>query len=454
MSSIQELIALKQNAEIFTEEQINAFIDQLLNGSLHDAQIGAFLMAVFLKGMTSEESAALTSAMKKSGDVLDWPAEWKYQVVDKHSTGGVGDKISLILAPAVASCGLKLPMISGRSLGFTGGTLDKLESIPGFNIKFSPEDITKALETAGCCIVGQTATLVPADKILYSIRDITSTVGSFPLIASSIVSKKAAGYISALVLDVKYGSGSYQKTLFQAEELASLMVDISCQLGIKTSAVITHMDHPIGKMVGNAVEVIESIECLQGKGPNDLMELVTTQGGVLLYLKGICESPEKGKEEIERRIKNGDALKTFEEMAIIQGVEKTVAENLCKNPYSVLSLSSNNTILHASSSGFISDMKAISFGEVSSRLGNGRQVPTDDVTYDTGIQILRHVGDEVKSGDPILKVYHKEKTLDAGFKSKLEQAVTVSSTKPKPRNRVEKVIHRSSSSSRIFMVSQ
>eukprot|EP00795_Rhopilema_esculentum_P005197 gene5197-332_t len=273
-----DLIGIKRDGGNLSPDQIAHFIRGIVEGNVHGSQLGAMLMAIYLKGMNHDETIGLTHSMLNSGEIFSWPDEWKHLVVDKHSTGGVGDKVSLPLAPALAACGLKVPMISGRSLGFTGGTLDKLESIPGFRTSLTKDEIINIVKEVGCCIVGQTESIVPADKILYSIRDITGTVACIPLVASSIISKKAAEKPKALVLDVKCGNGCFNKTKEVADALAKAMVLASNGLGIQTTAFITEMDNPIGRAIGNSVEVAESLECLHGKGPKDLKELICMQG--------------------------------------------------------------------------------------------------------------------------------------------------------------------------------
>ncbi|NWS61577.1 TYPH phosphorylase, partial [Chunga burmeisteri] len=272
------LIRKKRDGERLEEEEIQSFVRGVTEGTAQQGQIGAMLMAIRLRGMDAAETLALTRAMAASGRALAWPPAWRGLLVDKHSTGGVGDKVSLALAPALAACGCKVPMISGRGLGHTGGTLDKLEAIPGFCISQRPEQMQSILERVGCCIVGQSEELVPADRVLYGLRDVTATVDSLPLITASILSKKAAEQLSALVLDVKFGSAALYPTQESARELAQSLVAVGEQLGIHMVAVLSRMDEPLGRCVGNSLEVLEALECLEGGGPPDLRELVTTLG--------------------------------------------------------------------------------------------------------------------------------------------------------------------------------
>ncbi|CAL8386625.1 unnamed protein product [Boreogadus saida] len=294
MLSIPDLIKKKRDGNALSDEDIQFFLQAVVKKTIQEAQTGAMLMAIFMKGMVATETMALTKAMKLSGEVLSWPEEWAELVVDKHSTGGVGDKVSLVLAPALAACGLKVPMISGRGLSHTGGTLDKLESIPGFNVGQPLPKLRSILAEVGCVIVGQTVSLVPADRILYALRDATSTVESLPLITGSIISKKAAESLNSLVLDVKFGGSAICKDLASAKALGESLVTAGNNLGMNTRAVFTHMSNPIGRCIGNSVEVIESLETLKGKGPSDLMELVSTLGGVLLVMTGKVSSLSEG----------------------------------------------------------------------------------------------------------------------------------------------------------------
>ncbi|XP_062339714.1 thymidine phosphorylase isoform X3 [Osmerus eperlanus] len=280
-ATYQELIRKKRDGGQLTQREIRDFVQGVKLKTIQESQIGAMLMAIWQKGMETEETHALTKEMMLSGEVMSWPAEWEGLVVDKHSTGGVGDKVSLVLAPALAACGCKVPMISGRGLAHTGGTLDKLESIPGFNIYQPVQQLQRILAEVGCCIVGQTETLVPADKVLYALRDATSTVDSLPLITGSIISKKGAESLSALVLDVKFGRAALYKDLASAKTLAQSLVTVGNSLGMRTGAVLSRMDAPIGRCVGNSLEVIESLEILKGRGSHTLIDLVTTLGTVL-----------------------------------------------------------------------------------------------------------------------------------------------------------------------------
>ncbi|KAK0135944.1 Thymidine phosphorylase [Merluccius polli] len=354
MLSIQDLIRKKRNGGTLSDEDIRLFIQAVAKQHMQESQIGAMLMAIWMKGMVVTETMALTKEMMLSGDVMSWPEEWAGLVVDKHSTGGVGDKVSLVLAPALAACGCKVPMISGRGLCHTGGTLDKLESIPGYNINQPLHKFQSMLEAVGCFIVGQTETLVPADRVLYALRDATSTVDSLPLITGSILSKKGAESLNCLVLDVKFGRSALYKDEASAKELAQSLVNAGNGLGISTGAVLSHMNAPIGRCVGNSVEVIESLETLKGNGPSDLMELVTTLGGVVLQMTGRVSSLSEGSAKIYESLIGGEALAKFQAMMEAQGVTNEDARLLCSahaDYYSVLRKAQHQTELQTDTDG-------------------------------------------------------------------------------------------------------
>ncbi|XP_062339713.1 thymidine phosphorylase isoform X2 [Osmerus eperlanus] len=353
-ATYQELIRKKRDGGQLTQREIRDFVQGVKLKTIQESQIGAMLMAIWQKGMETEETHALTKEMMLSGEVMSWPAEWEGLVVDKHSTGGVGDKVSLVLAPALAACGCKVPMISGRGLAHTGGTLDKLESIPGFNIYQPVQQLQRILAEVGCCIVGQTETLVPADKVLYALRDATSTVDSLPLITGSIISKKGAESLSALVLDVKFGRAALYKDLASAKTLAQSLVTVGNSLGMRTGAVLSRMDAPIGRCVGNSLEVIESLEILKGRGSHTLIDLVTTLGGLLLVMSSRSASLEEGKRAVARTLQDGSALAKFQAMMQAQGVANHVACSLCAahtDYYRVLRRAQNQTELETQRQG-------------------------------------------------------------------------------------------------------
>ncbi|XP_047470645.1 thymidine phosphorylase-like isoform X4 [Penaeus chinensis] len=385
---------------------------------------GALLMAVKLQDMTDAETIALTKGMRDSGSVFSWPKDWR--VVDKHSTGGVGDKVSLALAPALAACGFKVPMISGRGLEHTGGTLDKLESIPGFKVSLTEAEMKKALEEVGCCIVGQTADIVPADRRMYAARDVTSTVKSVPLIVSSIISKKAAETVSGLVLDVKFGGGAFMKTQEEAGALAKKMVDVANGVGMATTALLTTMDVPLGRAIGNALEVRESLECLRGNGPEDLEELVTYLGGELLLSAGAASTLEEARQKLAKTLRDGSARTAFCNMIQKQGVTKSVAEALCGDvpDYSHLPSSVHVTAIKAASSGVLVGMDAMAMAKISLQLGAGRNKVGDPINYSVGIMLVKVVGESVKEGETWAELHH-DSPLPPSLLQKMQGAVTI-----------------------------
>lgn len=427
--SIPELLQKKKNGDQLTSEEIHLFIQSVVTGMAQDCQIGAMLMAMYLKGLTDQETVSLTTAMVHSGDQLSWNPEWKDLLVDKHSTGGCGDKISLVLAPALAACGFKVPMISGRGLEHTGGTLDKLESIPGFCVQLLEKEMQSALETAGCFIAGPTATLAPADKELYKRRDVTATVDSIPLCVASIISKKVAEGTKTLVMDVKVGEAAFFKSEDEARTLASKLIKVSAGLGVQTRVALTNMDSPIGQAVGNSLEVAEAIDCLKGKGPHDVVELVATLGGIVLEMKGHAKTLKEGKETVLNVLNSGEALEKFRLMLICQGVAKEVATALCQGDMcSVLpSVPPDHiTITKAYSSGTITKVDALKVAKAVWKLGAGRSKADEPIDHRVGIRLLRMQGEKVKEGDGLIEIYHNSPQLNADIHRQLEEAILIS----------------------------
>ncbi|XP_072233717.1 thymidine phosphorylase-like [Leuresthes tenuis] len=435
MLSIPDLIKKKRDGGQLSDEEIKVFINAVTNKTMQESQIGAMLMAIWQKGMKPTEVQTLTREMMSSGEVMSWPVEWKTLMVDKHSTGGVGDKVSLVLAPALAACGCKVPMISGRGLAHTGGTLDKLESVPGFNVYQSADQIRDILASVGCCIVGQTERLVPADRVLYALRDITSTVDSLPLIAGSIISKKGAESLSALVLDVKFGRAALYKDLQSAEELAKLLVSAGNGVGIRTAAVLTRMDCTIGRYVGNSLEVIESLEALKGRGPDDLMELVTTLGGVLLMQTGLAADLPDGRKQISDAVTGGAALSKFQVMMEAQGVDKGTARSLCSTNtdyYSVLRKADHQLELKAPADGVVVDINGMDLAQVLHHLGAGRSKAGEDVNHSVGAELLVALGQRVAKGTPWLRLHFDDPAPTQEQITWLENSLTVD-PKAKPQ---------------------
>src|SRR5215813_7598767 len=395
-----DLIRKKRDGQELSVPEIEFIVRGYTAGELPDYQISSWLMAVLLRGMTRAETAALTQAMLHSGEVLEWN-ELPQKKVDKHSTGGVGDKTSLILAPIVAAGGLVVPMISGRGLGHTGGTLDKLEAIPGFNVNLSSDEMRKVLAACGACMIGQTASIVPADKKMYALRDVTGTVESPALICASIMSKKLAEGIDALVLDVKIGSGAFMKQEDSAAHLAQLMVETGERMGKKVVALLTDMDQPLGRTVGNALEVMECIEVLKGGGPDDLKNLTLELSAWMFYLGERTKSVEEGRKLAAALIANGDACKKFAEMVRLQGGEERVLENP-----GLLPTARNKVEVESSTAGYISRMDCEKIAIASLVLGGGRSTKEDVIDPAVGLTVHKKVGDKVAAGEPLGTVHY------------------------------------------------
>ncbi len=418
------IIRAKRDKERLTSDQIKFMIDQYSKDELPDYQMSAFLMAAFLNGLNAEESSALTESMLYSGDVLDL-SEVPGIKVDKHSTGGVGDKISLLLAPIVASCGVPVPMISGRGLGHTGGTLDKLESIPGFRTDLDLKRYREVLKKHNMVLIGQTAEIAPADKRIYALRDVTATVESIPLIAASIMSKKLAEGINALVLDVKVGSGAFMKTRLEAQKLAEKLVAIGEQFDKRTIAYMTNMDQPLGRYIGNWLEVLESVQGLKGQGPEDVMELTHLQAGTMIYLGGKADSVEQGIELSHEAVESGKAFEVFKALAAEQGGDTSVLDNTDAYPQA-----EHQFDLKAFEEGYISRFDAYQIGMAALELGAGRKTKEDKVDPVAGIEMVRKTGDQVQKGETIIRCYTNRKDVESVTTKQLENSVVISSKKP------------------------
>ncbi len=400
-----DLINKKKYNQALTREEIKFIIDGYTKGEIPDYQMSAFLMAVYFNDMTAEESTALAMAMRDSGEVLDL-SDIEGTKVDKHSTGGVGDKVSIVLAPLVAHLGAKLAKMSGRGLGHTGGTIDKLESIPGFNVVLPLEQFKKQVVDLGCAIVGQSGDIAPADKVIYALRDVTATVDSMPLIASSIMSKKLASGADAIVLDVKVGSGAFMKTLKDAEELSRIMVDIGKKAGKKVTAILTGMEEPLGHKIGNALEIYESVQTLEGNGPEDLTQVVSVISGHLLKHAGVVKSYKEGYKLSYDTLRNGSALNKFYEFVSAQGGDI----NFLKNKDGILT-KSNTYEIKSSKDGFLEKVDALNFGIAAMKLGAGRATKDDVINLFVGIDLHKKIGDPVKKGEVICTIYHEDKGL-------------------------------------------
>ena len=422
-------------------DSIADIVNGVVDGSLSDELVIDWLRDIFENGLDENSTIFLTKAMRDSGKVLAWPKDWSHLVVDKHSTGGVGDKVSIILAPALAACGLKVPMISGRGLGHTGGTLDKLESIAGFRVDLSINELQKQVEEIGFAMVGQTDSLVPADRRMYALRDVTGTVASIPLITSSIVSKKAAEGISALVLDVKYGRAAFMTEREQAEALSQSMADAANGMGIATSVVLSTMDQPLGCAVGNALEIVESVETLCGRGPHDLEELVCVQAGILLAASGIAENMEEGALMIHNSLNDGSAFTKFLDMVEAQGGNRNdfASDHAMLSSLGLLGDDLLSTEIYTEKKGWIKDIDAMSIALACLELGSGRKTLTDSVDHSVGAIIEAQVGDEVEIGDPLIVIYHR-KELPDGLSEKISSAFSVSLEQVSVESRISQII--------------
>ena len=374
----------------------------MVEGTIPDYQISALLMAIYFQGMTDEEQASLTMKMLASGDQLDLSAISGVKV-DKHSTGGVGDKTSLPLAAMVAALGIPVPMISGRGLGHTGGTLDKLEAIPGYRIDLSEAEFIDQVARDGLAIVGATGEVAPADKEIYALRDVTDTVDSIPLIASSIMSKKIASGTDALVIDVKTGAGAFMKTLDDSRALAKALVTIGQQVGLDCKAIISDMNQPLGNKIGNALEIEETIDLLKGQGPADLLELVLTLGSYMAVMGGKATDLEQGRAKLLQTIEDGSALAKFEQLVIDQGGDARVIED-----YTVMPQTKYKIAYQAKRSGVLAKLTADEIGKAAMVLGGGRQQAEDQLDYAVGIELHKKLGDPVETGEPILTIYSNQ----------------------------------------------
>ena len=419
-----DVIRKKRDGVELSQAEIEGLVNAYTEGSIPDYQVSAWLMAVVLKGMTRAETAALTDAMLHSGDVLDL-CSLPRRKVDKHSTGGVGDKTSLVLAPLAAAGGVAVPMISGRGLGHTGGTLDKLEAIPGFNVNLPVAEFRRVLEICGCAMIGQTAEIAPADRKLYALRDVTGTVESPYLICASIMSKKLAEGIDALVLDVKTGSGAFMKSEKDAAFLAELMVETGERMGKQVVALITDMDQPLGNMIGNALEVVEVVDVLRGAGPEDLRELCLELAGWMLHLGGVSKTVAEGKQESARLISSGKALERFRQMVELQGGDPRAIDDLKRLPQA------QHTIPVASAkAGYLTAMQCEQIGTACVILGGGRERKEDAVDPAVGIVLHKKVGDRVATGDAIATIYYNAEAQAARARQLIEASCEIAEGPP------------------------
>ncbi len=413
-----DIITKKRDGGVLTNQEIDFFIDGYVEGKIPDYQVSALLMAIVFKGMTNDEIVHLTDRMEHSGDVMDL-SSIPGKKVDKHSTGGVGDKTSLALGPMVAACGAIVAKMSGRGLGHTGGTLDKLESIPGMNVFLEEEQFMDILRSNGVAIAGQTGTLVPADKKLYALRDVTGTVESIPLIASSVMSKKLASGSDCILLDVKFGNGAFMKTREDAKKLAKIMCAIGNSLNRDTRAVLTSMEQPLGFAVGNALEVKEAIDTLHGHGPKDFQDLCYQSGAIMLEQAGIAKDEEEGLAMLHKVVEDGSAFEKLRQMVIAQGGDVSYIDHPEKFP-----LAKHIVEVKASKPGYIKHIIALEIGESAMRLGAGRETFDDVIDMSAGIVLQKKVGDKVAKGDTLC-VVHTNKDDFAQILKDIEEAFTI-----------------------------
>lgn len=399
----QWIIEKKRDGQALTEEEIRFFIKGYTEGTIPDYQMSALAMAIYFKGMTPAEVSVLVDAMMRSGDLVD-TSSIPLPKADKHSTGGIGDKVSLVLAPLVACFDVAVPMISGRGLGITGGTLDKLESIPGYQAKISEKEFVEVIRKCGCSIIGQTDRLAPADKKLYALRDVTATVPSIPLITASIMCKKMAEGIDALVLDVKCGAGAFMKTRDDARALALSMINVGKAMGKKVSAIVTDMNQPLGKTAGNALEVIESVETLQGRGPADLVDLTITFAEEMITLVHEIKDRPSLTQQLREKLNNGEAFNRFREMVRLQHGDVAAIDNLSRLPRAKI-VEEYSAPHH----GYVSEVNADAIGRACIVLGAGRKRTEDPVDFAVGISDLVKIGDRVEKGQPLLTIHANDK---------------------------------------------
>ena len=411
------IIARKRDGVVLTDAEIGHFIAGYAAGEIPDYQMSALAMAIYLNGMTTDETASLTDHMLASGARFQW-TDGGLPKVDKHSTGGIGDKVSLLLAPMLACCDLQVPMISGRGLGATGGTLDKLDAIPGFRTDLTMDEMQAITQSVGCVISGATAGLVPADRKLYALRDVTATVPSIPLITGSIMSKKLAEGLDALVLDVKFGSGAFMKSAALARELAESLVKTGQRMGVKTTALLTDMNQPLGRMVGNAVEIDETVSALQGQGPDDLMEVTLALSAELLVATGRSSSFEDARSLLQRTIDSGAAFERLAQMVAAQGGDLSTRRTV-----------SPTTELVSPEAGYVAAIDAERLGEAVIAMRGGRQKMGDSLDYSTGFEMLVRLGDRVDAGQPLARLFAPEDVTQAG-REKLLAAIQLADEPP------------------------
>ncbi len=419
MQTLVELIAKKRDGGSLSTEQIHRLIRAFGAGELADYQMTALCMAIFFRGMSDEETVALTQAMLHSGDVIDL-SDVPGAKVDKHSTGGVGDKVSLCLAPLVAACGVPVPMVSGRGLGHTGGTLDKLEAIPGFNVSLDVDAFRRIVRDVGVCMIGQTARIAPADKRIYALRDVTATVESIPLIVASILSKKLAEGIDGLVLDVKVGRGAFMKTEDRARELAEALVRVGTAAGKRVVALLTDMTGPLGATIGNALETREAIDVLRGTGPDDLIECTLALGAEMLILGQVANSEMDAREKLRAAISSGRGARVFERMIEAQGGDPGVVENPSRLPEAPA-----HVVVHAAQEGFVAAIDCLELGLTAVAMGAGRTRADQPVDHAVGIEVLAPRGTKVAAGQGLARLHVRTHAAGEAIMPRVQKAFRI-----------------------------
>ena len=432
---IVDLIEKKKQGGILSKEEINFLISSLMDGTAHDYQLSAWLMAVYFKGLTENETAYLTEAMINSGEVINFE-ELSDSIVDKHSTGGVGDKVTITLIPLLAAAGVPVAKLSGRGLGHTGGTIDKLESIPGFNTSLSIDDLIKQVKKINVAIGAQTQNLTPADGKLYALRDVTATIDSMPLIASSVVSKKIASGANHIVLDVKYGSGAFIKTAEEAQKLSEIMVEVGKRLNRNICAVISSMNQPLGRAVGNSVEVQEVIEFLKGNMEPDLKEITYTLCQTAFEKTGKCANKDEAWKYLDEMITSGKALEKFKEIVASQGGDISIFDDYTKLPQASIKYE-----VKATCDGYVKNIDALKIAKACKNLGAGRDRKSDPIDYSAGIYLTQKYGEPVMAGETIAVIYtNKEETIK-GAEELILEAFEISDEEQKEQSLIYKIIH-------------
>ena len=429
--SAYNIIQKKRDKEKLTKEEITWFIEELTKGEIADYQMSALLMAIYLNGFDKSETVALTDAMLYSGKVLNFPDQ---RFIDKHSTGGVGDKASFILAPIAAACGVKVPMIAGRGLGHTGGTVDKIESIKGFKTDISLDEFQSLLMERGLVLIGQTREIAPADKKIYALRDVTATVESIPLITASIMSKKLAEGAAGIVMDIKTGNGAFMAKLSDAKKLATSIRETGLRFNKNMMTMITDMSEPLGCAIGNSLEMIESIETLKNNGPKDLTDLSVSLAGGMVFLAGLAKSHKEGIVKAEAALKSGAALEKFRDLITHQGGDAKYLDD-----YTLFPHTKNTFDVKASKSGYVTKMDCKAFGIHCVHLGGGRQKTSDTIDFAVGLIMNKKIGDAVKKGDVLVTIHHhdnQKELVNTIALQILKKDLTITSTKPKTKKKL------------------